>query len=122
MEAQTATREAQTATLEKDLTRERDGHEALKAKYSSLLTTAKTHEEMAGRAAREGQLRAEELRLLRAECEQLRAQNAEMQRKTQVEIESLQEQLRVRKEKQYHLLEKMQARTLLLSVLFYPAL
>ena len=29
--------------------------------------------------------------------------------KTQVEIESLHEQLRVRKEKQYHLLEKMQA-------------
>ena len=32
-----------------------------------------------------------------------------MRRKTQVEIESLHEQLRVRKEKQYHLLEKMQA-------------
>ena len=32
-----------------------------------------------------------------------------MRRKNQVEIESLHEQLRVRKEKQYHLLEKMQA-------------
>lgn len=36
--------------------------EALRAKYGSLLTTAKSHEEMAGRAAREGQLRAEEVR------------------------------------------------------------
>lgn len=36
--------------------------EALRSKYGSLLTTAKSHEEMAGRAAREGQLRAEEVR------------------------------------------------------------
>lgn len=35
--------------------------EALRSKYGSLLTTAKSHEEMAGRAAREGQLRAEEV-------------------------------------------------------------
>jgi hypothetical protein len=36
--------------------------ENLKTKYNSLLATAKTHEEMAAKAAREGQLRAEELR------------------------------------------------------------
>lgn len=41
--------------------------EALRAKYGSLLTTAKSHEEMAGRAAREGQLRAEEVRRFRAQ-------------------------------------------------------
>jgi hypothetical protein len=81
----------------------------LQTKYNNLLTTAKTHEEMAAKAAREGQLRAEELRLLRAEAEQLRAQNLEVKRKAQVELESLQEQLRVRKEKQYQLLEKMSA-------------
>lgn len=103
------TEEAQTATLEKERNTLRSSLDALKDKYSSLLTTAKTHEELAGRAAREGQLRAEELRLLRSECEQLRVQNADMERKSAVEIESLQEQLRVRKEKQYHLLEKMQA-------------
>ena len=95
--------------MEKEGSSLRADLEGLRSKYSSLLTTAKTHEEMAARAAREGQLRAEELRLLRAEVEQLRGQNAEMRRKTQVEIESLHEQLRVRKEKQYHLLEKMQA-------------
>lgn len=37
--------------------------ETLRSKYGSLLTTAKTHEELAGRAAREGQLRAEEVKL-----------------------------------------------------------
>eukprot|EP00607_Mallomonas_marina_P000990 CAMPEP_0182425694 /NCGR_PEP_ID=MMETSP1167-20130531/12170_1 /TAXON_ID=2988 /ORGANISM="Mallomonas Sp, Strain CCMP3275" /LENGTH=874 /DNA_ID=CAMNT_0024606617 /DNA_START=90 /DNA_END=2714 /DNA_ORIENTATION=+ len=64
---------------------------------------------MATKAAREGQLRAEEIRLLRAETEQLKQQNAELKMKTQVEVEALQEQLRVRKEKQYQLLEKLQA-------------
>ena len=39
--------------------------ESLRAKYASLLTTAKSHEGMAGRAAREGQLRAEEVKTMR---------------------------------------------------------
>ncbi|KAG5182590.1 leucine rich repeat protein [Tribonema minus] len=82
--------------------------EALRGKYGTLLTTAKQHEEMAGRAAREGQLRAEEVRLLRAEVQQLRSGGADLRMKAQVELESLQEQLRVRKEKQYQLLEKLQ--------------
>jgi hypothetical protein len=82
--------------------------EALRAKYSSLLMTAKQHEELAGRATREGQVRAEEVRVLRAEADQLRAVNAELRMKTQVELESLQEALRVRKEKQYQLLERLQ--------------
>lgn len=43
-----------------------------------------------------------------AQAEQLRQQNQEIKCKTQVELESLQEQLRVRKEKQYQLLEKVQ--------------
>jgi hypothetical protein len=53
-------------------------------RYANLLQTAKTHEEMAAQAAREAQLRAEELRLLRAEVTQLRNQNVEMKRKMQV--------------------------------------
>ena len=67
--------------MEKEGSSLRADLEGLRSKYSSLLTTAKTHEEMAARAAREGQLRAEELRLLRAEVEQLRGQNAEMRLK-----------------------------------------
>lgn len=51
---------------------------------------------------------AEQVRLLRAESEQVKHQNSELKMKTQVELESLQEQLRVRKEKQYQLLEKLQ--------------
>lgn len=38
----------------------------------------------------------------------MKHQNSELKMKTQVELESLQEQLRVRKEKQYQLLEKLQ--------------
>ena len=49
-----------------------------------------------------------QVRLLRAETESLRIQNSELKMKTQVELEALQEQLRVRKEKQYQLLEKLQ--------------
>ena len=78
-------------------------------KYGSLLGTAKTHEEIAVRAAKEGQLRVDEIRILRTETEQLKQSNSELKMKTQVEVESLQEQLRVRKEKQYQLLEKLQA-------------
>lgn len=48
------------------------------------------------------------MRLLRAETENLKVQNTELKMKTQVELEALQEQLRVRKEKQYQLLEKLQ--------------
>ena len=84
------TEEAQTAALDAQNTSLMEELENLKTKYNNLLTTAKTHEEMAAKAAREGQLRAEELRLLRAEAEQLRAQNLEVKRKAQVELESLQ--------------------------------
>lgn len=78
-------------------------------KYGGLLVTAKTHEEIAIKSAKEGQLRAEEIRILRTETEQLKQQNSEFKMKAQVELENLQEQLRVRKEKQYQLLEKLQA-------------
>ena len=40
---------------------------ALVRTYGTLLATAKTHEEMANRAAHEGQLRADEVRILRTE-------------------------------------------------------
>jgi myosin protein heavy chain len=78
-------------------------------KHSALLSTARSYEEMSTMVAREGQLRGEEVRILRAESEQLRGQNGELKMKTMVEVDALQEQLRVRKEKQYQLLEKLQA-------------
>ena len=88
------TEEAQTAKISSENEAFRKELEALRGKYGALLTTAKTHEEMAARAAREGQLRAEEVRILRAECEQLKNNNAELKMKTQVELEALQEQVR----------------------------
>ncbi|KAG1704314.1 hypothetical protein DVH05_006322 [Phytophthora capsici] len=100
-EAQSSSLASRTTALKSDL-------EALETRYASLLASAKTHEEIATRATREGQLRAEEVRLLRNESDQLRACNVELKMKTQVELEALQEQLRVRKEKQYQLLEKLQ--------------
>lgn len=100
--------ESQSSSLASQVTSLRAELDALQTKYASLLATAKTHEEIASRATREGQLRAEEVRLLRNESDQLRACNTELKMKTQVELEALQEQLRVRKEKQYQLLEKIQ--------------
>lgn len=100
--------ESQSSSLASQVTLLRAELDALHTKYASLLSTAKTHEEIASRATREGQLRAEEVRLLRNESDQLRACNTELKMKTQVELEALQEQLRVRKEKQYQLLEKIQ--------------
>lgn len=100
--------ETQSNTLSNDKASLKADLDTLQTRYASLLATAKTHEEIASRATREGQLRAEEVRLLRNESDQLRACNTELKMKTQVEVEALQEQLRVRKEKQYQLLEKLQ--------------
>ena len=98
-----------SAKLQTEVSEMRAELDEIRQKHGALLTTAKTHEELATKAAKEGQLRAEEIRILRAETEQLKQQNAELKMKTQVEVEALQEQLRVRKEKQYQLLEKLQA-------------
>ncbi|OQS00505.1 hypothetical protein ACHHYP_03444 [Achlya hypogyna] len=101
--------ESQSGTLAKENAAIKQDADALASKYASLLTTAKTHEEIAGRAVRDSQLRAEEVRLLRIDTDQLRTSNNELKMKAQVELESLHEQLRVRKEKQYQLLEKIQS-------------
>jgi hypothetical protein len=101
--------ESLTAQLQGEVNELRSELDELRQKYNALLTTAKTHEELATKAAKEGQLRAEEIRLLRVEVEQLKQQNVELKMKTQIEVEALQEQLRVRKEKQYQLLERLQA-------------
>lgn len=100
--------ETQSNSLANDKAALKTELDTLQTRYASLLAAAKTHEEIAARATRDGQLRAEEVRLLRNESDQLRACNTELKMKTQVEVEALQEQLRVRKEKQYQLLEKLQ--------------
>ena len=80
----------------------------LKNNNGTLNKSLKSFEELANKSVRESQLQGEEIRLLRAEVEHLKHQKNEYAMKTSVEIDSLQEQLRVRKEKQYQLLEKLQ--------------
>lgn len=65
------TEEAQTSKLNAENRSLREEVDAIRTKYSSLLASAKQHEELAAVAAREGQLRADELRLLRAEVRAL---------------------------------------------------
>mmetsp|Transcript_8817 Transcript_8817/g.8720 ORF Transcript_8817/g.8720 Transcript_8817/m.8720 type:complete len:900 (+) Transcript_8817:244-2943(+) len=101
--------ESLTASLQAEVAEYRTELDETRQKHSALLTTARSYEEMSTMVAREGQLRGEEVRILRAESEQLRQQNGELKMKTMVEVDALQEQLRVRKEKQYQLLEKLQA-------------
>jgi hypothetical protein len=97
-----------SSSLQTEISELRTTMEDIKTKYTALLSTARTHEELAGKAIKEGQLHVEEIRILRAESEHLKQHNVELKMKTQVEIEAMQEQLRVRKEKQYQLLEKLQ--------------
>ncbi|RHZ20528.1 hypothetical protein DYB37_001541 [Aphanomyces astaci] len=54
--------EGQSGALGKENATMKVEMETLASKYASLMTTAKMHEEMAGRAMRDGQLRAEEVR------------------------------------------------------------
>ena len=77
-------------------------------KYELLEKVSKEHQDISSKATYEGHLKSEEARILKAEVENLKNNNSELQMKTSVEIEALQEQLRVRKEKQYQLLEKLQ--------------
>jgi hypothetical protein len=78
-EAQSTRYSADAASASREL-------ETLRSRYGSLLTTAKAHEDAAGRAAREGQLRSEEVRLLRAEAEALRVGGGELRLKAQVTV------------------------------------
>jgi len=84
--------------------------EELKSKHAELVSTAKAHHLMATRAAEESQLRSGEARMLHDEVEVLTTRNSEFKLKSDVEVESLQEQLRAHKLRQYDLLGKLQAK------------
>jgi len=77
-------------------------------KHRALVEATKSQEQLTEKANHEEQLRTEEVRLLRSEIDLVNKQKGDLDMKTSIELESLQEQLRVRKEKQYQLLEKMQ--------------
>mmetsp|Transcript_7462 Transcript_7462/g.11099 ORF Transcript_7462/g.11099 Transcript_7462/m.11099 type:complete len:1051 (-) Transcript_7462:52-3204(-) len=102
------TEEASNAKLTSEYEEIRSSAKALNEQCESLTKTSRSYEELANKSVRESQLQAEEIRLLKAEVEHLKQQKNDVDMKTTVEIESLQDQLRVRKEKQYQLLEKLQ--------------
>ena len=76
-------------------------------RYTQLCTQYKTLEESSKQTITDNNLKTEEIRLLKVETEQLRNINNTIKNKIECEIENLNEQLRIRKEKQYHLLEKV---------------
>ena len=82
--------------------------QALRDNNAKLVEDSTSNRDAADMSLRQSQLQADEIRLLKAEVEQLKQRGSESSMKNAIELESLQEQLRVRKEKQYQLLKKMQ--------------
>ena len=82
---------------------------SLQEEYSCLVRSSKEAEETADNLSRENALKTEEIRLLRLELDQLKQKNSELYNQSTIELEAVQEQLRLRKEKQYQLLGKLQS-------------
>ena len=83
--------------------------QCLQEKYSALVQSCKVAETRADSASRDNRLKAEEIRVLRLENDQLKQNNSKLEIKSTVELEAAEEQLRLRKEKQYQLLGKLQS-------------
>lgn len=80
----------------------------LKVQNDRISNDLKSSQEELQRCQKHGQLQSEEIQLLRKDLEIVKNQQKEENLRSCVELESLQEQLGVRKEKQYQLLEKLQ--------------
>ncbi|EJK69450.1 hypothetical protein THAOC_09291, partial [Thalassiosira oceanica] len=83
--------------------------EALGEKHSQLSRRLEEALAVAKNATQENRLKTEEIRVLKDEVDQLKRKNSELRIQSTVELESAQEQLRLRKEKQYQLLGKLQS-------------
>ncbi|KAL7553975.1 hypothetical protein ACHAWF_018677 [Thalassiosira exigua] len=101
--------EANTAKISSDLEASRSESAALSEKYHALVRSSKESEEAVEAAGRENRLKSDEIRVLRAEVQQLKQKNSDLTIQSTVELESVHEQLRLRKEKQYQLLGKLQS-------------
>ena len=101
--------EAHTAKINSELEACRIESQDMGEKYNALVQSSKESEEAARNAIRENQLKMDEIRVLRAEVEQLKHKNSELTIQSTVELDAVQEQLRLRKEKQYQLLGKLQS-------------
>lgn len=105
LEAEEANNSRLSSECEEYKTRAREYRE----KNEMLEKLSMEHQDFTKKTTYEGHLKCEEVRLLKVEIEHLKNHSSELEMRTSVEIEALQEQLRVRKEKQYQLLEKLQA-------------
>lgn len=101
--------EANTAKVSSELESCKMKSSSLDDKYEALVQLSRESEETTKNATHENQLKATEIRVLRAEVEQLKQKKAELTIQSTVELEAVQEQLRLRKEKQYQLLGKLQS-------------
>lgn len=101
-EVNTAKTTSELETCKRDL-------QCLGEKYNALIQSSKEFEESAVNAIRENRLKTDEIRVLRTEVEQLKQKSSELTITSTVELEALHEQLRLRKEKQYQLLGKLQS-------------
>merc|ERR1712194_546090 len=101
--------EANTAKISSELDICKIESSSLGEKYSALVLSSRESEATARNATHENQLKTTEIRVLRTEVEQLKQKKSELTIQSTVELEALQEQLRLRKEKQYQLLGKLQS-------------
>jgi myosin protein heavy chain len=81
----------------------------LTEKYMGLVQSSKEAKDMAKSLSRDNTLKTDEIRVLRMEVEQLKQKNSELSIQSTVELEAVNEQLRLRKAKQYQLLGKLQS-------------
>jgi len=102
------TEESNNARLASECEEQKAQTREYREKIELLERASKEHKDKSNKATFEGHLKAEEARLLKAELESIKNSSSEKQMKYAVEVEALQEHLRVRKEKQYQLLEKFQ--------------
>lgn len=123
MESQMETMSTKNTELFRLLEREEENNEKLAAelemrkknehclqeKYAAILQSCKVAETRSDSATRDNLLKAEEIRILRLENDELKQTNSKLEIKSTVELEAAHEQLRLRKEKQYQLLGKLQS-------------
>ena len=102
------TEEATNAKLAADLENCQSELQDVKAKQVIVTRELESKAETTEIASKKCEVQSSEIILLRDEVETLKLKMNDSAMKSSVEIESLQEQLRVRKEKQYQLLEKLQ--------------
>jgi hypothetical protein len=80
----------------------------LQSRYGNLIESGKSQEDLAKEAIKNDEIIHTEMRKLRDEIDLSKKESQAFKVKAALELESLEEQLRIRKEKQYHLIEKMQ--------------